>query len=138
MDTNEKPNSAHDEICQIERARLLSLVEADLVIARRLHADDFQLITPVGAVLSKAEYLEVIESGQLIYRAWEADEITVRLYGDAAMIRYKDIRFDVDGKVNRIIEGQCTIQICMSSAMGSGRQSGHRLQVGSRWSPICT
>jgi hypothetical protein len=98
MDTDEKPkpDSVHEEIRQIERERLRSLVDADLVAARRLHAEDFQLITPVGAALSKAEYLEVIESRQLIYRAWEADEIIVRLHGDAAMIRYKDIRFDVD------------------------------------------
>ena len=37
-----------------ERERLRSLVEADVERARRLHADDFQLVTPAGVVLSIA------------------------------------------------------------------------------------
>jgi hypothetical protein len=85
-----------EQIRQLERERLRSLVAADLATARRLHADDFQLINPAGAPLSKAEYLAQIESGQLNYRAWEAGEIVVRLYRNAAMIRYRDLRFDVD------------------------------------------
>lgn len=86
---------------QIERERLRSLVEVDLATARRLHADDFELITPAGLVLSKDEYLFGVESGQPEYRAWEADEITVRLYDDVAVIRYRDVRFDVyvDGQL---------------------------------------
>ena len=52
--------SAQDEADQlraIERARLRSLVEADLPTARRLHADDFELINPVGGTLTKEKYL---------------------------------------------------------------------------------
>jgi hypothetical protein len=85
-----------EQIRQLERERLRSLVAADLATARRLHAEDFQLINPAGEALSKAEYLGAIESGQLVYRAWEAGEISVRLYGDVAMIRYRDVRFEVD------------------------------------------
>jgi len=36
-----------------ERARLRALVEANMDVARPLHADDFQLITPSGVALSK-------------------------------------------------------------------------------------
>lgn len=85
-----------EKIRDLERARLRSLVSSDLATARRLHADDFQLINPAGASLSKAEYLGQIESGDLAYRAWEPGEISVRLYGDAAVIRYQDLRFEVD------------------------------------------
>lgn len=85
-----------EQIQELERERLRSLVSADLATARRLHADDFQLINPAGASLSKTEYLGQIESGDLDYRAWEAGEIAVRLYADAAVIRYQDIRFEVD------------------------------------------
>jgi hypothetical protein len=84
-----------EQLRQLERGRLCSLVEADLATAGRLHAEDFQLITPDGNAVSKAEYLGRIESGELDYRAWEAGEISVRLYGDVAMIRYRDVRFDV-------------------------------------------
>lgn len=71
-----------------ERERLRALVEADVGRARQLHADDFQLINPLGGELSKEQYLEGIGSGQLDYLFWEPDSIAVRLYGDAAVIRY--------------------------------------------------
>ncbi len=94
-----------EQIRQLERERLRSLVAADLTTARRLHAEDFQLINPGGAAISKTEYLAQIESGQLDYRAWEAGEITVRLYRDVAMIRYRDVRFDVDWQAQPVHRG---------------------------------
>jgi hypothetical protein len=93
------------QIRQLEQERLRSLVSVDLATARRLHADDFQLINPVGVALTKTEYLSQLQSGQLDYRAWEAGEITVRLYGDAAVIRYRDVRFDVDWEGKSVHRG---------------------------------
>ena len=72
-----------------ERERLRSLVDADLEVARRLHADDFQLNKPAGGSLSKEEYLGGIASGQLDYLYWESETIAVRSYGSVAVIRYK-------------------------------------------------
>jgi hypothetical protein len=73
-----------------ERERLRALVAADLDTARRLHADDFQLINPGGGVLTKTQYLEGIASGYLNYRLWEPDSaIDVRHYGGGAVIRYR-------------------------------------------------
>ncbi|MBB2673827.1 UNVERIFIED_ORG: hypothetical protein GGE44_003396 [Rhizobium esperanzae] len=45
--------TAADHIREIERTRLRALVAADMSAARPLHADDFQLITPIG-VASRA------------------------------------------------------------------------------------
>lgn len=73
-----------------ERERLRALVAADLDAARPLHADDFQLITPAGGVLTKTQYLEGVAAGYLNYRVWEPDpDIDVRLYGPSAVIRYQ-------------------------------------------------
>jgi hypothetical protein len=94
-----------EQIRQVERERLRALVDADLAVARRLHADDFQLINPAGVSFTKEEYLGSIESGQLDYRAWEAGEIAVRIHGDAAMIRYRDVRFDVDREAQPLHRG---------------------------------
>ena len=60
-------------------------------VANRLHADDFQLISPRGWALSKEEYLGLIAAGDVDYLVWEpSSEIAVRLYGDnAANIRYQ-------------------------------------------------
>ena len=77
-----------DLIRATERERLRALVEANVARARQLHADDFQLINPLGGALSKEQYLGGIGSGELDYLFWEPDSIAVRLYGEAAVIRY--------------------------------------------------
>jgi hypothetical protein len=78
-----------DSLRTTERERLRALVAADVARARQLHTDDFQLVNPLGGVLSKEEYLGGIGSGQLKYLFWEPDSIAVRLYGEAAVIRYQ-------------------------------------------------
>jgi hypothetical protein len=78
-----------EELRAVERERLRSLVDADLEVARRLHADDFQLINPLGGTLSKDEYLGQIASGDIDYLEWEPEEVAVRQYGDIAVIRYR-------------------------------------------------
>ncbi|MGI9626425.1 MAG: nuclear transport factor 2 family protein [Longimicrobiales bacterium] len=83
------PQDPSEQLRQIERERLRSLVVGDLDVARRLHAEDFQLINPNGLPWSKDQYLGRLESGEFEYRVWEPEgEIQVRHYGDAAVIRY--------------------------------------------------
>jgi hypothetical protein len=82
-DTNPGP------LARVERERLRLLVDADIDRAAEFHADDFQLITPSGTLLSKDVYLARIRSGRIDYRRWEAGEIVVRRYGDAAVLRYQ-------------------------------------------------
>lgn len=74
---------------ETERARLRALVDGDLERASELHASDFQLITPIGAALSRDQYLGAIASGQIRYVTWDPGEIAVRTYGAAAVIRYR-------------------------------------------------
>jgi len=91
-----------DQLRAIERARLRSLVDADMATARRLHADDFELINPVGGTMSKEQYLRRIASGELDYLEWEPVEIRVKLYGDSAVIRYQaHLRVSVKGSAGR-------------------------------------
>ncbi len=78
-----------DRIRGIEEERLRALVQADITTARRLHADDFQLISPLGSTLNKEQYLGLVESGEIDYLEWNAGPIEVRLYGSAAVIRYQ-------------------------------------------------
>lgn len=77
-------------ISSIERQRLRALVEADMVVAHRLHAEAFQLITPGGGVHSKETYLGGIAAGIFRYLVFEpTSEIAVRPHGDVALIRYQ-------------------------------------------------
>ncbi|MCC6929442.1 MAG: nuclear transport factor 2 family protein [Gemmatimonadaceae bacterium] len=73
----------------MEHDRLRALVSADLPTARKLHADDFQLVNPLGGILTKDEYLGQIASGDIDYLQWDPGDIAVKIYGDAAVIRYK-------------------------------------------------
>jgi hypothetical protein len=73
----------------IERARLRALAAADTDAAAPLHADDYQLITPNGSELTKADYLGDIAAGRLRYRVFEAvSEIAVLGDGQVAVLRY--------------------------------------------------
>ena len=78
-----------DLIRATERERLRSLVEADMAVARPLHADDFQLINPRGESFSKEQYLGGVASGEFDYLVWEPGAIEVRFYGEGAVIRYQ-------------------------------------------------
>ncbi len=82
---------------EVERRRLRALVDADLVTAGELHADDFQLITPRGFPYSKREYLEAVLSGLIDYVVWDPDQIEARVHRDAGCLRYAstiNMRFD--------------------------------------------
>ena len=81
--------TAYGHAYRIERERLQLLVTADVKSAARLFDDDFELINPRGRAWSKAEYLRLVGSGQIDYEAWDVPDITVRLYGSVAVLRYQ-------------------------------------------------
>lgn len=94
-------SDAHEELRSIERERLRSLVDADMKIADQLHADDFQLITPLGGALTKAQYLGAVGSGDIDYLEWKPEAIEVKVYGSSAVIRYRaQLRIIVKGLPN--------------------------------------
>ena len=88
-----------NELREIERERLKTLVRGDIVRAREVHADDFQLINPAGEALSKEQYLGLIASGRFRYAQWDPEEIAVRVHGDVAVIRYR-------ATIEPVFEGQ--------------------------------
>ena len=91
--TSPAPGSPEDREMELlrstERERLRALVSGDVGRAAQLHADDFQLINPLGGALSKDQYLGGISSGQIHYLYWEPQGIAVRIYGSAAVMRYQ-------------------------------------------------
>ena len=89
MTRSTSPQVEIDLIREIEHERLHALLEANMEVARQLHADDFQLINPGGQSFSKEQYLSAISSGDLDYLVWEPGPTEVRLYDQAAIIRYQ-------------------------------------------------
>ena len=98
--TPDSPEHPEAELLRAtERERLQALVTGDVARAERLHADDFQLINPLGGVLSRAQYLGGIAAGQIRYLHWEPGTIAVRVYGAAAAIRYQaELEIVVQGR----------------------------------------
>ena len=83
----------------VERQRLKLLVAGDVEAARHLHADDFQLVNPVGRALSRDQYMQSLSSGYLDYVAWEPGPIAVEIAGPIAAIRYRsEIQVTLNGK----------------------------------------
>lgn len=73
-----------------ERERLAALVAKDMATADRLHAEDYQLITPNGTAMSKAMYLGSILGGALRYRVFEpTGEMRVELGETMVVLRYQ-------------------------------------------------
>ena len=89
-----------DNIRTLERERLRALVDANVDVAKQLHADNFQLINPFGESYSKEQYLGGIQSGRLDYLVWEpVSAIEVRFYGEGAVIRYQSrLQITVEGR----------------------------------------
>ncbi len=89
-----------DILRSTERDRVRALVAADTAAAGPLHAPDFQLINPLGGHLSRSEYLGGVAAGQIDYRTWEPDSMTVRVHGDVGLVRYRSrLEVEVGGQV---------------------------------------
>jgi hypothetical protein len=87
-DTTASAETIANEVRATERARLHALVNDDLDTARKLHADDFELIDPTGASSSKVAYLD--SGAAFAYTSFKPiSPIRVRAHGDTAVIRYE-------------------------------------------------
>jgi Domain of unknown function (DUF4440) len=58
-----------------------------LATLEELHAPEYQLVTPMGNVLTRERYLAAIEAAPF-YTGWELGEISVRRSVDMALVRY--------------------------------------------------
>jgi hypothetical protein len=89
-----------EELRNLERRRLRSLVEVRVEEADALHAPDFQLVHPGGGVWSKQQYLEGIATGRIEYRRFEAmSNIDVMVDSTLAVLRYRSaIDIAVEGQ----------------------------------------
>ena len=119
--------SSHaDAVRSAARKRVSALIAADMEVLRAIHADDFQLVTPLGVVLSKEQYLGAVGAGHIHYLAMELDSaIDVRTYEDVSLIRYRaQIEIEVQGQKHP--RASYWFSDGMRSVKGSGRSSGRR------------
>src|SRR3990167_4243043 len=84
---NRRKAMTADDFRTLEHSRLRALVERDMPLAWRLHAPDFQLVTPRGHTYSREAYLGEVESGGLRYLEWTPEAMEVHAFADVALLR---------------------------------------------------
>lgn len=79
------PDADYFRALEVERTQ--ALVARDIATIKRLHAPDYELITPPGRVMSLDRYLAMMAQGPF-YTGWELGPIRVRVTAGMAALRY--------------------------------------------------
>jgi hypothetical protein len=86
------PSRAAEQVEHLERQRLVALVDADMDVVERLHADDFELVPPPGVPLERDEVIAMVASGELDFHELEPrSDIEVRVAGSSAVVWYRSV-----------------------------------------------
>ena len=91
-------DSVTEMICGLERIRTDALVQRDLPTIERLHAPDYELITPSGSVYDRQTYIGAIAS-EPFYASWEHGPMRVGLSAAMALLRYQALIKLASGRV---------------------------------------
>jgi ketosteroid isomerase-like protein len=100
----------------------------DTAFMQRTLTDDFEAIGPRGFMLNKEQWLQRFQSGSLQYEYLEWDEVTVRPYGDAAVVTGRERQ-----KVN--YQGQ-PMESDLRTTLVWVKQNGRWLLANAQMSPI--
>ena len=73
-------------VAAVERQRFAAQVSKDYAALDKLLADDLHYTHSSGATDNKASYIQSIRDGKSKYDAIDVQELTVRLYGNTAII----------------------------------------------------
>ncbi len=76
-----------DSVRAVELARAQVLLRADTIALSRMVADEFVEVSRLGQLRTKADNIRDIASGELKLTSVKYDSLTVRIYGDVAVLR---------------------------------------------------
>ena len=91
--------SVQDQIKKMEKDRAAAVVKADVATLEGLTSDDYILINANGQVSNKAETMSMIKTGKIKLTSNEVSDMTVRVYGDTAVVTGKST---AKGSINGI------------------------------------
>jgi uncharacterized protein DUF4440 len=80
-------SSAEDSVRAVEAARGQALLHADTVALSRMLADEFVEISRLGTRRTRVDNVRDIASGTLHLTSVRYDSLTVRIYGDVAVLQ---------------------------------------------------
>ena len=79
-------STAEEAVRALEAARAQALLQADTTALSRLVADEFIEISRLGQLRTKADNIHDIGSGELKLTTVKYDSLTVRIYGNVAVL----------------------------------------------------
>jgi hypothetical protein len=103
----------------LERARTEALVQRDLPTIERLHAPDYELITPSGRVYDRQAYIGAI-AAEPFYASWRHGPMRARLSNAMALLRY-----------------QALIKLASGRVVACWHLDAYQLRFGS-WQAVCS
>jgi len=84
--TAAEPTAEFFRALEVERTQ--ALVGRDMPTIERLHAPEYQLVSPRGNVLTRERYLGAI-AAEPFYAGWDVGEMAVRISPAMAVVRYR-------------------------------------------------
>jgi hypothetical protein len=78
--------NATEVIMKLEQQRRTALLKSDFKTLDHLTATGYTQISPDGAVVSKAQLLAAIRSGELRFQAIDYEAVQIRVTGDAVLV----------------------------------------------------
>ena len=79
-------NTMQEELLKLENEFARAVASNDADALDGLLADDWIIVDPDGSIIDKARFLGVIRSGALSHELMESADLTVRLYGNTAVV----------------------------------------------------
>jgi ketosteroid isomerase-like protein len=79
-------DKAYEEIKKIEEERNQAILAGDAAALERMTSDDYTFITQRGELRTKAEIVNGFKTGSFRYGAREVSDLTIRVYGDTAVV----------------------------------------------------
>jgi len=87
--TTSSPSPDEESIRKVEDEFAAAYGRNDAEALDRLWAADYTFVNPAGQVLTKAQRLAMLRSGELKIESYTRDEEKIRVYGDTAVVTYR-------------------------------------------------
>jgi ketosteroid isomerase-like protein len=75
-----------EELLNLEKEFAQAIIKNDAEAVGRFLADDWVIVDPDGDIIDRSRFLAVIKSGALTHEMMESDDVSVRIYGDTAIL----------------------------------------------------
>jgi len=89
-------SKAEQEVRKVQSDRLKALAMSDISKLDQIVGNDLIYISPVGKVQTKADIVTDLKSGALKVSSIEPVEMTVRIYGNTAVVNYMTVSKFID------------------------------------------